>query len=64
MRGKYRKNVLTKGVKKRKDKELLGNKLVRIGEVILYNNDAKNTGIAEATVRLFKEVSVQKNKPK
>jgi len=31
-------------------------KLARIDEVILYNNEVKNTGITEATVRLFKEL--------
>ncbi len=44
-------------------KALLRNKLDKAGEVILYDNEAKNTGIAIATARLFNEVSVQKNKP-
>ena len=35
-----------------------------IDEVILYNNKAKNAGIAIATARLFNEVSVQKNESK
>ena len=44
-------------------KVLLRNKLDKAGEDILYDNKAKNTGIAIATTRLFNEVSVQKNKP-
>ncbi len=35
-----------------------------IDEVILYDNKTKNAGIAIDTVRLFNEVSVQKNKSK
>ena len=33
-------------------------------EIILCDNKAKNVGIAIDTVRLFNEVSVQKNEPK
>ena len=44
------------------NKELSRNKFVRIDEVVLCNNEAKNTGIAKATARLFNEDSVQKNK--
>jgi len=33
------------------------------GDVIFYDNKAKNVGIAIATVRLFNTVSVKKNKP-
>ncbi len=35
-----------------------------IDEVILYDNKAKNAGIATVTARLFNEVSVQKNESK
>ena len=35
-----------------------------IDEVILCDNKAKNAGIAIDTVRLFNEVSVQKNESK
>jgi len=35
-----------------------------IDEVVLCDNKAKNTGISIDTVRLFNEVSVQKNKSK
>jgi len=38
--------------------------LVRIDKVVLCNNEAKNTGIAKATARLFNKVSVQKNESK
>ena len=42
---------------------LLRNKLDTTGDVIFYDNKAKNAGIAIATVRLFNTVSVKKNKP-
>jgi len=42
---------------------LLRNKLDTAGDVIFYDNKAKNTGIAIATARLFNTVSVKKNKP-
>ncbi|MCF6296676.1 MAG: hypothetical protein L3J08_01610 [Flavobacteriaceae bacterium] len=45
-------------------KGLLQNKVYRIGDVILCNNEAKNTGIALAKVSIFNTVSVQKNKAK
>ena len=35
-----------------------------IDEVIMCDNKAKNAGIATQTVRLFNEVSVQKNESK
>ena len=35
-----------------------------IDEIILYDNKAKNTGIAIVTARLFNEVSVQENESK
>ena len=41
---------------------LLRYKLTKASEVILYNNKAKNAGIAVAMSRIFNAVSVQKNK--
>ena len=35
----------------------------KTGDVILFDNTAKNAGIAVAMTRLFNAVSVQKNKP-
>jgi len=40
------------------------NKLLKVDEVILCANKAKNVTIAGATVRLFNAVSVQKNESK
>ena len=45
-------------------KGLWRNNMTGIDEVILCYNKAKNVGIAIATVRLFNEVSVQKNESK
>jgi len=36
--------------------------LTKASEVILCDNEAKNTGIAIAMVSIFNEVNVQKNK--
>ncbi|MCF6332408.1 MAG: hypothetical protein L3J11_03910 [Draconibacterium sp.] len=35
----------------------------KAGDVILYDNKAKNVVIAKAIARIFNAVSVQKNKP-
>ena len=40
---------------------MLRNKLTKASEVILCDNEAKNTGIAIAMTSIFNEVNVQKN---
>jgi len=43
---------------------MLQNKVYRIDDLILCNNEAKNIAIALAKTRLFNEISMQKNESK